>query len=70
MQLLDNIFQQNKAWADKIKKSDPVFFTKLSKQQNPEYLCIGCTDSRVPTNEIVNMNWQYMDGYTALKTVF
>lgn len=39
----------------KIKSTDPDFFEKLSKQQNPEYLWIGCSDSRVPANEIVNL---------------
>jgi carbonic anhydrase len=55
MRILKNLFEKNKAWADKTKKSDPDFFTKLSKQQNPEYLWIGCSDSRVPANEIVDM---------------
>jgi carbonic anhydrase len=55
MRVLKNIFDNNKKWAEKIKKSDPDFFTKLSKQQNPEYLWIGCSDSRVPANEIVGM---------------
>ena len=55
MRFLKNLFDKNKKWAEKIKKSDPDFFTKLSKQQNPEYLWIGCSDSRVPANEIVDM---------------
>jgi len=55
MRVLKNIFEKNKKWASKIKESDPDFFTKLSKQQNPEYLWIGCSDSRVPANEIVGM---------------
>ena len=55
MQILKNIFEKNKKWAAKIKESDPDFFRKLSKQQNPEYLWIGCSDSRVPANEIVDM---------------
>jgi len=55
MRVLKNLFDNNRKWADKIKSSDPDFFTKLSKQQNPEYLWIGCSDSRVPANEIVNM---------------
>ena len=55
MQILKNIFEKNKKWAAKIKESDPDFFRKLSKQQNPEYLWIGCSDSRVPANEIVGM---------------
>lgn len=55
MRVLKDLFERNRRWADKIKKSDPDFFTKLSKQQNPEYLWIGCSDSRVPANEIVDM---------------
>ena len=55
MRVLKNIFEKNKKWATKIKESDPDFFAKLSKQQNPEYLWIGCSDSRVPANEIVGM---------------
>jgi len=52
---LDNLFQSNRAWADAIKAEDPLFFEKLSKQQKPEYLWIGCADSRVPANEIVGL---------------
>ncbi len=55
MRLLNNLFKNNKKWAENIKKSDPDFFLNLSKQQNPEYLWIGCSDSRVPANEIVGM---------------
>ena len=43
------------AWADAIRARDPEFFQKLSRQQSPEYLWIGCSDSRVPANEIVNL---------------
>ncbi len=45
----------NRAWADEIKKSNPDFFSQLSKQQAPEYLWIGCSDSRVPANQIVRL---------------
>jgi len=55
MKVLKNFFNNNKEWAARIKDSDPDFFKKLSKQQKPEYLWIGCSDSRVPANEIVNM---------------
>lgn len=55
MRILKNLFDKNKEWADNIKKEDPDFFLNLSKQQNPEYLWIGCSDSRVPANEIVDM---------------
>ena len=52
---LDHLFKQNRAWADGIRARDPEFFLKLSRQQAPEYLWIGCSDSRVPANEIVNL---------------
>jgi carbonic anhydrase len=52
---LDHLFAQNRAWADAIRTRDPEFFPKLSRQQSPEYLWIGCSDSRVPANEIVNL---------------
>jgi carbonic anhydrase len=55
MRVLKDLFDKNKKWAKKLKKSDPDFFLKLSRQQNPEYLWIGCSDSRVPANEIVDM---------------
>ncbi|MFH1288250.1 MAG: carbonate dehydratase [bacterium] len=54
-QIIKNLFEKNKNWAKKIKKSDPDFFLNLSKQQNPEYLWIGCSDSRVSANAIVDM---------------
>ena len=53
MRILNNLFDNNRAWAEKMKTSDPDFFRKLSDQQNPQYLWIGCSDSRVPANEIV-----------------
>jgi carbonic anhydrase len=52
---LDHLFEQNRAWADGIRARDPDFFLKLARQQTPEYLWIGCSDSRVPANEIVNL---------------
>ncbi len=52
---LEHLFKQNRAWADAIRARDPEFFKKLSRQQSPEYLWIGCSDSRVPANEIVNL---------------
>lgn len=55
MKTLKHLFEQNRAWADKIKKKNPEFFSQLSKQQAPEYLWIGCSDSRVPANQIVNL---------------
>lgn len=55
MRDLEHLFEQNKAWSDDIRSVDPTFFQKLSKQQSPEYLWIGCADSRVPANEIVGL---------------
>ncbi len=55
MKQLNHLFEKNKEWADKIKEEDPNFFPQLSKQQAPEYLWIGCSDSRVPANQIVNL---------------
>jgi carbonic anhydrase len=55
MRTLKNLFENNRKWAEKIKKTDPDFFAKLSRQQTPEYLWIGCSDSRVPSNQIVDM---------------
>ncbi len=53
--MLEHIFENNKKWAARIKREDPDFFAKLSRQQSPEYLWIGCSDSRVPANEIIGM---------------
>ena len=55
MQSLKHLFDQNQAWAEAIKLEDPDFFQKLSRQQTPEYLWIGCSDSRVPANEIIGL---------------
>jgi len=55
MQSLKKLFAQNQAWAEAITRRDPDFFQKLSRQQTPEYLWIGCSDSRVPANEIVGL---------------
>lgn len=52
---IKQLFENNRAWADKIKRRDPEFFAKLAKQQAPQYLWIGCSDSRVPANEIVDL---------------
>jgi carbonic anhydrase len=55
MRVLKNLFESNRKWAEKVKKASPDFFLNLSRQQKPEYLWIGCSDSRVPANEIVGM---------------
>jgi carbonic anhydrase len=52
---LDHLIANNRAWAQKILRQDPEFFQRLSKQQSPRYLWIGCSDSRVPANEIVGL---------------
>lgn len=52
---LTQLFDNNRAWAESIKQEDPEFFSKLAGQQAPEYLWIGCADSRVPANEIVGL---------------
>jgi carbonic anhydrase len=55
MRELNQLFENNKAWAERIRQQDPEFFQKLSQQQLPSYFWIGCSDSRVPANEIVGL---------------
>jgi len=55
MRILQNLFDKNKKWAEGIKAQDPEFFANLSQQQSPDYLWIGCSDSRVPANQIVGL---------------
>jgi carbonic anhydrase len=52
---LDHLFDNNRTWARDIEQRTPGFFSRLQKQQSPEYLWIGCSDSRVPANEIVGL---------------
>ena len=52
---LTDLFDKNRTWAERVKTGDPEFFTKLASQQTPEYLWIGCSDSRVPANQIVDL---------------
>ncbi|HJP06233.1 MAG: carbonate dehydratase [Proteobacteria bacterium] len=52
---MKTLLENNREWASKIKREAPDFFEKLSRQQRPEYLWIGCADSRVPANEIVGL---------------
>jgi carbonic anhydrase len=52
---LDALLEKNRAWAAGIKEENPDFFQKLSSQQAPDYLWIGCADSRVPANQIVDL---------------
>ena len=51
----DQLFDNNRAWAAAITAEDASFFQKLAAQQNPEYLWIGCADSRVPANELLGL---------------
>tara|TARA_B100000780_G_scaffold150959_1_gene105467 strand:- start:1684 stop:2313 length:630 start_codon:yes stop_codon:yes gene_type:complete len=52
---IEDLLDMNKAWAKKIAQEQPELFTTLAQQQSPKYLWIGCSDSRVPANEIVGM---------------
>ncbi len=55
MKSLQHLLNNNRRWATKILESDPEFFSRLARQQSPRYLWIGCSDSRVPANEIVGL---------------
>jgi carbonic anhydrase len=55
MRLLKKLFENNERWADAVQKQDPLFFDRLARQQSPEFLWIGCSDSRVPANEITGL---------------
>lgn len=55
MKKLQHLFEKNQRWAESINQADPEFFPTLSKQQTPEYLWIGCADSRVPANQIIDL---------------
>lgn len=52
---IESLFANNVQWADDIKQKDPEYFSTLAKQQSPEYLWIGCSDSRVPANQLLNL---------------
>ncbi|MCK6369960.1 MAG: carbonate dehydratase [Gammaproteobacteria bacterium] len=55
MRSLENLFDNNRAWSERIRAQEPEFFLRLSRQQAPEHLWIGCSDSRVPANQIVGL---------------
>lgn len=55
MEKLPELFKNNRNWAKRVKEEQPDFFEQLAKDQNPDYLWIGCSDSRVPANEIVGL---------------
>lgn len=50
---IETLLENNRAWAERVCRDDPDFFKRLSNQQNPDYLWIGCSDSRVPANQII-----------------
>lgn len=53
--MLRHLLDNNRQWSERISAQDPDFFQKLARQQSPEYLWIGCSDSRVPANQIVGL---------------
>jgi carbonic anhydrase len=55
MRMLSQLFENNRAWAAETTRQDPEFFKRLARQQEPGYLWIGCSDSRVPANQIVGL---------------
>src|SRR5947209_15379141 len=55
MDTLDHLFANNRAWSADMTRQDPEFFRRLARQQAPQYLWIGCSDSRVPANQIVGL---------------
>lgn len=55
MKVLPALFENNRQWASRISQASPTFFSRLAEQQRPEYLWIGCADSRVPANEITGL---------------
>ena len=52
---LEDLLERNREWADRVRREDPEFFKRLSRQQAPKYLWIGCSDSRVPANQIMGL---------------
>jgi carbonic anhydrase len=52
---INDLFSHNRAWAEQMERDRPGFFTKLVKQQKPKYMWIGCSDSRVPANQITGL---------------
>ena len=55
MRALPHLFDNNRAWAERVTRDDPAFFSRLAQQQAPRYLWIGCSDSRVPANQITGL---------------
>ena len=52
---LEDLLKNNREWAEQVRRDDPTFFKRLSAQQSPKYLWIGCSDSRVPANQIMGL---------------
>ena len=55
MRALAELFEKNRAWVASVTRDDPGFFDRLADQQSPQYLWIGCSDSRVPANQITGL---------------
>lgn len=55
MRTLSHLFENNETWSARLREQDPDFFRNLSRQQSPQYLWVGCSDSRVPANQIVGL---------------
>ena len=55
MESIDQLIENNARWAERIRTTDPEFFTRLAQQQTPKYFWIGCSDSRVPANQITGL---------------
>jgi carbonic anhydrase len=55
MDPLENLLKNNRDWANSVNRDDPGFFSRLANQQKPQYLWIGCSDSRVPANQITGL---------------
>ncbi len=55
MKLLQHLFENNRRWVEEVESENPGFFQRLAKGQSPEYLWIGCSDSRIPANEVVGL---------------
>jgi carbonic anhydrase len=53
--MIERLLKSNREWADRMHENDPAFFTRLLNQQSPSYLWIGCSDSRVPANQITGL---------------
>src|SRR3954470_2119005 len=53
---INDLFSHNRAWAEQMERERPGFFTSLVKQQTPKYMWIGCSDSRVPANQITGLD--------------